>query len=116
MTRYPWFRLLLTPAICLTGLASHAGEGGCVPEDGTYTFHKTDPPPAEDVATGKCSGSSMDLTVPGAPKEEWSQEEDGQYRKVGGTGHRSICFHDGDPITYEYKLDGDVLSSGELQP
>ncbi|MBI5363708.1 MAG: hypothetical protein HZA53_11055 [Planctomycetes bacterium] len=115
MNRSSWFAFLPALAVSITALASHAGEGGCQPEDGTYTLHRTDPPPAADVAAGKFGGGDMDLYVSGFPTQQWRQGEDGQYRPVDPDG-RSVCFHDGTPITYEYKLNGTPVSSGELQP
>jgi len=105
--------------IVLLALASgraFAGAGGCEPGAGTYTFHKTSPPPPGDVGTGKFDGNGGCDVNTGGTSEQWEQGADGQYRKVGGDGKRSFCIHDGDPIPYEWKLDGEVISGGDLQP
>lgn len=94
-----------------------AGENGCQPPDGTYTFKRGNPPSGSNAGAGKFdAGSPSTLTVnPGPTEQVWVLGSDGQYRPQPSDG-RSICFHDGSPITYEYKLDGDVVSTGYLSP
>lgn len=112
--RASWF------AIAVVALVprSNAGDGGCTPNDGTYSFYRLTPPPAQVVGTGIFSaGDPSRCNVnPGTSQEDdFFQGEDGQYRPDPEDG-RSFCVHDGSPITYEYKYLGDVISTGQLNP
>jgi hypothetical protein len=57
---------------------------------------------------------------PGTPgAQTWNRKAppsgDGQYKPVPDDG-RSVCIHPGGTMTYEYKLFGDVISTGTLEP
>lgn len=104
------------------------GENGITPDrDGqSCKFVRTDPPPDTTVAHGDFEtggGPAGEDTVHlnpdgGGPASDWDKGTDGQYRKRGGNGTLSICFHSppSSPDTYTYKVNEEPVSSGEICP
>lgn len=106
--------ILAMSAVALSAL-TFAGVGGIQPANGLYEFVRSD---GVTVGTGRFStGGTMTLN-PGPSGQSWQRDAppsgDGQYKKVP-PDQRSICIHlvDG-TFTYQYKLDGEVLSTGTL--
>jgi hypothetical protein len=108
-------RSLAVTTVLTMGLVAHAGDGGCQPDSGTYTFYRLDPLPAGNVGTGKFESDGGCTVNPGPGEQDWELDTDGQYKPVPPDG-RSFCVHDTSPLTYEYKYKGDVISSGRLNP
>jgi hypothetical protein len=109
-------KLLVPAALVALQVVSLAGSGGIAPPNGTYTFHRTNPAPAEDVATGRFGDPNCTVNpAGGGASSTWTRGADGQYRPPPPT-NRSFCVHPGGVLTYEYKFFGDVVSSGTLVP
>jgi|GEM_PF-3684885 len=117
---------LLTISLLLAGVPiSTAGSGTATPGDGSYGFFEPDGPDEgtepDQLGTGtfKTSGdpSQHQLTTNpnGGPSSEWKQLPDGKYHKNGNpVSSQTLCFYatGSPPYTFEYKLYGDVVSTG----
>jgi len=112
--------MVFVAAVSLTALA-YAGANGISPTNGTYTFHRTDPSPAQDVGSGQFTSTptSNDMEMNPGSGSMYHKYPDGKYKKSSGAP-ASFCFHATQsgtpPYTYEQKYNGDVIASGELQP
>lgn len=107
-----------TFAALVLSTLSFAGAGGVQPPNGDYGFLRADGTP---VGSGKFgTGGSLTINAGTPGSQDWKRAAtppgDGQYKPTPLDG-RSLCINlvDGN-FTYQYKLDGDVVSTGTLTP
>jgi hypothetical protein len=111
-------RLLLVVAFVFAlGYLALGGPDGVAPRNGTYTFHRTDPMPESDVATGRFSNPDLTLN-PGPGQSMWTKGPDGNYTHSDGTSpNHKICVYAVDGgFDYQDKSGEVVSSSGHLVP
>jgi hypothetical protein len=110
----------LTAALVLASIGL-AGTNGICPAPGTYDFWRTSQNPAQSVGAGKFGNSGNLRTNPlSGPDEKWAKNANGSYQLTPIADIRRICIlvsPTGVPAYFwEYKVDGMVVASGDLNP